>query len=147
MSNSPMIVGSTATTCVASTRAKGLMPYRFSAASLTTTLAAAPSQIPLALPADTVPFFLNTEGSLASDSRVDCGRGCSSCVNCSGSAPRLRAGTGTGVISALNAPASRAEQLCELQLQYSTNVTQITITHPPSNDAATAKHTRRTARE
>ncbi len=46
-----MMVGSTATTWVLRTLASGLIPYRLSAASLTTTFAAAPSQIPEAFAA------------------------------------------------------------------------------------------------
>lgn len=103
-----MTVGSTALTWYATTLASGLSPYRLTASSLTTTLAAAPSQIPLAFPAVTAPFLAKTGGSLASDSTVACGRGCSSCLNEIGSPPRFLGGREIGAISASNAPASSA---------------------------------------
>jgi hypothetical protein len=53
--------------------------YFFNASSLQIITAAAPSQIPLALPAVTVPLSLiKTAGNLEICSIVDCGRGCSS---------------------------------------------------------------------
>jgi hypothetical protein len=102
-----MTVGSTALTWYATTLARGLIPYRLIASSLTTTLAAAPSQIPLALPAVTVPFLAKTGGSLASCSSVTCGRGCSSCLKTVGSPPFFFGGRVTGAISPSKAPESR----------------------------------------
>ena len=72
-------------------RASGVSPCSFTARSLASTSAAAPSQMPLALPAVTVPppSFLKTGGSLANASSVVPGRGCSSTVNSSGALPLL----------------------------------------------------------
>lgn len=103
-----MMVGSTATTWLLNTLASGLIPYRLRAASLTTTFAAAPSQIPDAFAADTTPDFEKTGGSLASAAGVTSGRGCSSWANTIGSPPRRLGGRERGTISSLNAPASTA---------------------------------------
>ncbi len=102
----PIVAGSHALHAYPATRASGLRPYRFTASSLTTTFAAAPSEMPDALPAVTVPVFSNTGRSLASESSEVCGRGCSSTVMVA--LGFLRSGTGTEVSSAVNAPAELA---------------------------------------
>jgi len=55
--------------------------YFFNPSTFERIIAAAPSQIPLAFPAVTVPFFKNTAGNFESCSRVVCERGCSSLSN------------------------------------------------------------------
>ena len=77
-----------------------------------TTSAAAPSQMPDALPAVTTPSFLKTGGSLASVSSVVCGRGCSSTANCTGPFFDL---SSSGAISSLKRPPSfaAAHAFCE----------------------------------
>lgn len=72
------MLGSQAVTPYETMRASGLRPNSLTAASEAMTLDAAPSQMPEALPAETVPSFLKTEGSLARVSIVVLPRGCSS---------------------------------------------------------------------
>lgn len=96
--HSPIIVGSHPTAAYATTLARGFRLLAFTASSPATTRAAAPSEIPLihhiqnrvnhlsafvklhteALPALTSPSFWKTGFSLARDSTVVVGRGCSS---------------------------------------------------------------------
>lgn len=65
-------------------------------------MAPAPSEIPEAFPAVTVPSFLKTEGSLVRDSIVVVGRACSSWLRVSTAFLTLYS---TGAISALKRPA------------------------------------------
>ena len=69
-------------------------------------MAAAPSLMPLALPAVTVPLGRKAGFRRASFSIVVSGRGCSSVSTTMGSP--LRWGTTTGTISSLNRPLSMA---------------------------------------
>ena len=55
-------------------RASGVRPRALAASPEAMTSAAAPSTMPLALPAVTTPSFLNTVGSAASPSSVVSGR-------------------------------------------------------------------------
>ena len=93
----PMMRGATPALAIATTRARGVRPWRRAASSEATSSAQAPSFTPEALPAVTVPPSRNGVGSLASPSSVVWGRGCSSCSTVTGSP--LRWGTVTGVIS------------------------------------------------
>ena len=102
----PMMRGSTPAATVATTRARGVRPYFFAAASDATITAPAPSFTPDALPAVMVPpTFLNGVFSFASCSSVVSPRGCSStdtvCV------PPFT-GTSIGAISRWKKPASCA---------------------------------------
>merc|ERR1719376_1264400 len=85
------------------TLAKGVSPCLLTASSVAMTTADAPSQTPLAFPAETVPPFLNTDGSFASCSNVTSGLGCSSTRNCF---TPLRVLISMGHISLSNFPAS-----------------------------------------
>ena len=69
-----MIVGSTPTVAHDTMRPIGLMPRDFTASSPAITSAAAPSTMPLALPAVTTPSFLKAAGSFARISIVVSGR-------------------------------------------------------------------------
>ncbi len=83
------------------------------ASSVATRRAAAPSVMPEALPAVTVPPARNTGGSLASDSAVMPSRGCSSC---STRVSPLRPSTSSGAISRSKRPLLRAaSQRCWLE--------------------------------
>ncbi len=86
-------------------RASGSRPSFSAAAAEATTSAAAPSLMPEALPAVTVPSFLKAGLSLASLSS-EVWRGCSSVSNSTGSP--LRCGTSTATISSLKRPAAMA---------------------------------------
>ena len=98
-----MIRGATPATALATTRACGVRPWRFAAASLATNSATAPSLTPEALPAVTVPPSLrNGAASFARASSVVSGRGCSSRSTILGSPFRL--GMETGVISSAKRP-------------------------------------------
>ena len=83
-------------------RASGGVPIFFALSAVVTIMAAAPSLMPDALPAVTVPSFLNAGFSAASFSAVVPARGYSSVSTRSGS-PFL-CGTSTGTISALKLP-------------------------------------------
>mmetsp|Transcript_37268 Transcript_37268/g.76054 ORF Transcript_37268/g.76054 Transcript_37268/m.76054 type:complete len:220 (+) Transcript_37268:234-893(+) len=112
----PMIVGSTPAMPHDTTRASGVKPLAVTASSLATTIAAAPSVMPDAVPAVTVPSFLNTVGSLPSDSAVVPARGPSSVSNTS---MPLRPLISIGSISDLNLPAALASaQACWLRAPY-----------------------------
>ena len=87
------------------TRAMGVRPYFFTAASEARISAAAPSLTPEALPAVTEPPLRNGVGSFASASMV-VARGCSSLATTIGSP--LRWGMVTGVISRARRPFSCA---------------------------------------
>ncbi|MNR27922.1 hypothetical protein D3C85_1452190 [compost metagenome] len=77
-------------------------------AALISSTAAAPSLRLEALPAVTLPSFLNAGLSLPSDSALVPARGCSSIAKARGSP--LRWGIRIGVISSLKRPASMAAQ-------------------------------------
>jgi len=64
----PMIAGSTPAVAHEAIRAIGVMPRFFASAAVITTRAAAPSLMPEALPAVTVPSFEKAARSLASAS-------------------------------------------------------------------------------
>ncbi len=101
----PMMVGSTPTTDQLTRRARGLCPCFSAKPRVVSTIAQAPSLIPLAAPAWITPSFLKTFGSFFRLSSVVCGRACSSLANWTG--PFLVA-TSIGAISSLNRPASAA---------------------------------------
>ncbi len=101
----PMIAGSTPSTRYPRRRAIGRTPSRSAAFPPSTTTAAAPSVIPLLLPAVTVPSDLKTGRSFASASTVTPSRGCSSASTVV--APFLPA-TSIGAISVRNRPSPRA---------------------------------------
>ena len=98
----PIIRGSTPTVVEATIRARGLRLNSLMACSDATKKAAAPSLMPEALPAVTVPFSLTTARSLVNFSSVVSARGCSSLSTMMGSP--LRCGIMTGVISSLKNP-------------------------------------------
>ena len=100
----PIIEGSTPATAEARTRASGRRP--FSSRSETTTSADAPSLMPLALPAVTVPLATNAGFSAASFSSVVSGRGCSSR---STSCLLPAAAVSTATSSSSNAPSAAAQ--------------------------------------
>jgi len=102
----PIRWGSTPATAVATIRAMGSAPRAAARSSEATARAAAPSLMPEALPAVTVPSSRKTGGSLARISSVVPGRGCSSTSTSSGSP--FRFGTSTGAISARKRPSSMA---------------------------------------
>ena len=99
-------------------------PNSLAFSALITTTAAAPSLIPEALPAVTVPSFLNTGRSLESPSNEASFLGNSSVSNTIGS-PR-RCGISTGTISSLKRPASIAATArccdCTAKLSWSSRV-------------------------
>ncbi len=99
-----MIEGSTPATPHETRRPIGWTPFRSAHAALARTAAAAPSPMPLALPAVTSPSFLKYGRSAASASRVVSGRMCSSV---SKSASPLRVRIGTGATSASKRPSSQ----------------------------------------
>ena len=86
-------------------RAIGLVPSLSARSARATTRAAAPSLIPLALPAVTVPSALKAGLRRANDSAVVPGRGCSSV---STRVVPFFPATSTGTISSSKAPASIA---------------------------------------
>ncbi len=69
-----MMLGSTPATAHDTIRPTGFNPRSFAIFSLVTTTAAAPSTIPLAFPAVTIPSFLNDVGSFSRISIVVSGR-------------------------------------------------------------------------
>ena len=90
----------------------GLMPRRAASAALITTSAAAPSLMPEALPAVTVPSLAKAGRSLPSTSSVVSGFGYSSSAT---TTSPLRPFTVTGAISSLKRPAFMASPaLCWL---------------------------------
>mmetsp|Transcript_18415 Transcript_18415/g.58713 ORF Transcript_18415/g.58713 Transcript_18415/m.58713 type:complete len:226 (-) Transcript_18415:534-1211(-) len=93
----PMIFGSTPALAYATTRPSGVPPSCAATDSAATTTAAAPSLMPDALPAVTVPSFLNAARSLPSFSAVAPGFGNSSLSKMMGSP--FRCGMETGQIS------------------------------------------------
>src|SRR6266516_2210171 len=93
----PMIRGGTPAEAAPSTRARGLSPWRLTAASDAMIIAAAPSLTPEALPAVTVPGLRNGVLSFARPSSVVSGRGCSSLSTMIG--PPLPPGAATATIS------------------------------------------------
>ena len=102
----PMTRGATPALAAPLTRASGSSPYRSTAASEASSRAAAPSLMPDALPAVTLPPARKAGLSAASDSAVVLARGCSS-VSTTVTAPR-RPGTSTGTISPANQPSAWA---------------------------------------
>jgi hypothetical protein len=100
-----MISGGTPATAHEITRASGLRERRRASSSWATTRAAAPSTIPLALPAVTKPSFPNEGFSAARPSRVVSGRRWSSSSTRTVLRPE---GASTGTISSLNTPRARA---------------------------------------
>ena len=98
----PIIRGATPAAAAATTRALGVKPCRFSAASEASSNAQAPSFTPEAFPAVIVPVGFTTGFSFESASSVVSGRGCSSSEKSSGSP--FFCGTGTATISCLILP-------------------------------------------
>ena len=103
----PMIDGSTPPKAPDTQVAMGLTPSSFAFSSLITTTAAAPSLMPEAFPAVTIPSFLNAGRSLAMLSAVVPGRGPSSVSN---TTVVFFCFTSTGTISSLKRPLSIAAQ-------------------------------------
>ncbi len=101
-----MVRGSTPAAAEATIRAQGFNPRAAAASSLIKTSAAAPSLIPEALPAVTVPLDRKAGLSFASASLEESRRGLSSVSTSMGSP--FRCGTGTGTISSANFPESMA---------------------------------------
>ena len=77
----PMTRGSTPATALPAKAASGSTPSARARSSLAITSAAAPSLMPLELPAVTLPPARNAGRSFASASAVESGRGCSSTVD------------------------------------------------------------------
>ena len=102
----PMTRGSTPATAVATTRAIGRSPIARARPASTTSRADAPSLIPDAFPAVTVPPSRNAGRSFARPSAVASGRGCSSRATRTGSP--FRWGIGTGTSWASKRPSSMA---------------------------------------
>src|SRR5712691_8934119 len=96
-------------------RATGVLPRRAALRSLVTTRAAAPSLVPGALPAVTVPSFLNAGFSLARASRVVSSRGDSSYLMTTGSP--FFCGTSMGRICASKKHDFRARKSCFFEAQ------------------------------
>ena len=103
----PMTAGSTPATPLVRQRSLGVRPSSAALRSDMRTTAAAPSLILDALPAVTVPSFLNTGRRVESLSRLVSALGPSSALTTTGS-PR-RWGTDTGVIWPSNRPSSMAD--------------------------------------
>ena len=101
----PMQLGSTPATAVATMRASGVRPSSAMVSWLATASAAAPSLIPLEVPAVTVPPATNAGFNRARPSRVTSGLGGSSRQTVSVVPPRR---TGMPMISPSNAPAAIA---------------------------------------
>ncbi len=118
----PMYFGSTPATAQPTRRPSGLRPFAFATASDATTQAAAPSQMPLALPAVTRPSFLKYGASFARPSSVVFGRMCSSARN--GTIWRVFGSfTWTAITSSSKAPPSHARlaSCCERRANSSTS--------------------------
>mmetsp|Transcript_22680 Transcript_22680/g.59273 ORF Transcript_22680/g.59273 Transcript_22680/m.59273 type:complete len:323 (+) Transcript_22680:143-1111(+) len=108
----PITVGSTPTDEKPTRRARGASPCSPTAVSLARINEAAPSQMPDALAAVTVPAFLNDDGSFAIDSGVESGLGCSSTSKRVSPRRDLMV---TGASSAAKAPSAcpEAHRLCD----------------------------------
>ena len=100
-----MTSGSTPATPHARIRPRGGSGNSFATRPVATTTAAAPSLIPLALPAVTVPSSAKAPGSAVSFSTVVSGLMCSSWLT---TVVRPRTVTGTGTISSAKTPRARA---------------------------------------
>src|SRR5919204_320904 len=100
----PITRGSTPATALATKRPSGSTPSARAFSSLATTSAAAPSLIPLALPAVTVPSRRKAGFSVASFSAVVSGRGCSS---------RASPSTERSSVSKRPASTAAAQRCCE----------------------------------
>src|SRR5665213_18129 len=108
----PITAGSTPTDAQEAMRASGAMPRRAASAAFIKTTAAAPSLMPEALPAVTVPFLSKAGFNFASVSTVVPWRGCSSV---STTTSPLRVFTVTGTISSVKRPdfCAASARLCE----------------------------------
>ena len=100
----PITEGSTPATAIERICAIGFNPYFSTAASLANNIAAAPSLMPLLLPAVTVPLAEKAGFNWANFSSDD-KRGCSSLSNVEISFPTC---TLMGIISSVNFPAANA---------------------------------------
>ena len=100
----PITRGSTPATALPAKAASGSTPSARARSSLAITSAAAPSLMPLELPAVTVPPARKAGRSFASSSAVESGRGCSSTVT-----------SPTGISSSAKRPAAcaSAQRCCE----------------------------------
>ena len=120
----PMMEGSTPAVAPATHLAIGLMPSSLALSALMTTIAAAPSLIPEAFAAVTVPPSLKAGRSLAMPSAVTPSRGNSSVSKRTVSFLTLM---GTGTISSLNLPALRAaSHFCWLDAANSSCISRVT---------------------
>ena len=114
----PMYFGSTPAEAKLLMRAIGFRPSSLAFFALVTSTMAAPSLMPEALPAVTVPSLAKAGRSLASASSVVPWRGCSSASTVTGP---LRVSIVTGTISSLNRPAFCAASalFCEARANLS----------------------------
>ncbi len=120
----PIYAGSTPADCPATQVAIGVTPSSFAFSSLITTTAAAPSLIPDALPAVTVPSFLNAVLSFERLSFVVPALGPSSVSTITVSFLVL---TSTGTISSLNLPSAIAfAAFCWLAAANSSCISRVT---------------------
>src|SRR5660398_222478 len=108
MGPKPITDGSRPAAALLITEARGLIPWLSAYSREATTTAAPASLMPEALPAVTVPSFLNAGLRVPNPSAVVPARGCSSVSKVMGSP--LRCGTSTGSISSLNRPFSTANR-------------------------------------
>ena len=107
-----MSSGSTPTTAQATSRPSGLLPFALAFSAVVTTTAAAPSTIPEALPAVTVPSLPNEGGSAASPSSVVSGRMWSSLLDAHRLAPGLHL-DGHDLLRRRHAAHAAAARCCE----------------------------------
>ena len=119
----PMMEGSTPPRAPPTQVAIGLTPSSLAFSSLITTMAAAPSLIPEALPAVTMPSFLKAGFRRARVSTVVPGRGPSSVSTIT--EPFLPL-TSTGTISSLNLPSAMAfSHFCWLLAENSSSISRV----------------------
>ncbi len=101
-----MIIGSTPATAYETTRASGARPSAFALAAVATTSAAAPSLMPEALPAVTLPSFLNA--GLSAAELLGRRAGARVLVGVHRTGSPFFCGISTGTISALKLPSFSA---------------------------------------
>ncbi|MMZ62189.1 hypothetical protein D1872_243840 [compost metagenome] len=102
----PITSGATPPQAKWTIRPSGFIPYSFTFSSLISSTAAAPSLMPDEFPAVTEPFLRKAGFSFPNASIVTSRRGCSSCINTTGS--RFGPGTVIGTISSANIQSSIA---------------------------------------
>ena len=119
----PMMDGSSPAEAPTTNLAIGFTPSSFAFSSLITTIAAAPSLMPEAFAAVTVPSALNAGRSLLMPSAVTPARGPSSLSNITVSFLTL---TGTGTISSLKRPSAQAfSHFCWLEAANSSCISRV----------------------